>query len=213
MKDYFAILGIKPSADNSEIKQAYRKLAMQYHPDKHHQDPEKSIMYDQIREAYEILTEPVKRDEYLRESWRLKAAGMKFEENKISGDTILKKAIELNQQLRYADPDRLNESRIKNQFEQVISDQMISILSRQNDREINNTIFLILIDTLKPLSLPLCSELIPQISKIPIDDEKIKRRCRELLKQKRDELFWEKRKIWIVLLLTVILCFFIALIS
>jgi len=186
---------------------------MQYHPDKHQQDPEKSIMYDQIREAYEILTEPVKRDEYLRERWRLKAAGVKFEENKISGDTILKKTIELNQQLRYADPDRLNESRIRLQFDQIISDEMIAILVRQNDYELNSTIVSILIDTLKPLSLILCSELIPQISKIPIDDENIKRRCRELVKQKRDALFWEKKKIWIVLILTGLICLGIALIS
>ncbi len=212
MKDYFAILGVKPSADNSEIKQAYRKLAMNYHPDKHQQDPEKTILYDQIREAYETLTEPAKRDEYLKERWRQKAAGIKFEDDLISGDVILKKAIELNQQLRYADPDRLNESRVRNQFNQVISDEMIAILVRQNDHELNSTVVSILIDTLKPLSLALCTELIPQIIKIPTDDHSIKR-CTEILKQKRELLFWEKRKIWIVLLLTIALCLAIAFLS
>jgi len=212
LKDYFAILGVKPSADNSEIKQAYRKLAMNYHPDKHQQDPEKTILYEQIREAYETLTEPAKRDEYLKERWRQKAAGIKFEDDLISGDVILKKAIELNQQLRYADPDRLNESRVRNQFNQVISDEMIAILVRQNDHELNNTVVSILIDTLKPLSLALCSELIPQIIKIPTDDHSIKR-CTEILKQKRELLFWEKRKIWIVLLLTIALCLAIAFFS
>jgi curved DNA-binding protein CbpA len=212
LKDYFAILGVKPSADNSEIKQAYRKLAMNYHPDKHQQDPEKTILYDQIREAYETLTEPAKRDEYLKERWRQKAAGIKFEDDLISGDVILKKAIELNQQLRYADPDRLNESRVRNQFNQVISDEMIAILVRQNDHELNSTVVSILIDTLKPLSLALCTELIPQIIKIPTDDHSIKR-CTEILKQKRELLFWEKRKIWIVLLLTIALCLAIAFLS
>ena len=212
MRDYFAILGVKPSADNSEIKQAYRKLAMNYHPDKHQQDPEKTILYEQIREAYETLTEPSKRDEYLKERWRQKAAGIKFEEDLISVDVILKKAIELNQQLRHADPDRLNESRVRNQFNQVISDDMIAILVRQNDHELNSTIVSILIDTLKPLSLALCLELIPQISKIPTDDQSLKR-CTEILKQKRELLFWEKRKIWIVLLLTIALCLAIAFLS
>lgn len=185
---------------------------MNYHPDKHQQDPEKTILYDQIREAYETLTEPAKRDEYLKERWRQKAAGIKFEDDLISGDVILKKAIELNQQLRYADPDRLNESRVRNQFNQVISDEMIAILVRQNDHELNSTVVSILIDTLKPLSLALCSELIPQIIKIPTDDHSIKR-CTEILKQKRELLFWEKRKIWIVLLLTIALCLAIAFLS
>lgn len=210
MKDYFAILGVKPSANHSEIKKAYRKLAMLYHPDKHLKHPEKSILYEQIREAYEVLTEPVKKDEYLKERWRQKAAGVRFEEDLISGDVILKKTIELNQQLRYADPNRLHESSIKHQFNQIISDEMISILIKQNDPELNFTIFSILIDTLKPLSLSICSELLLQINKIPIDDENIKRRCRELVNQKRDALFWEKRKIWIVLLLTALICLGIA---
>jgi molecular chaperone DnaJ len=213
LKDYFAILGINPSADQSEIKQAYRKLAMSYHPDKHQYDPEKTILYNQIREAYEILTEPVKRNEYLQERWRLKAQGVKFEDDLISGDIILKKAIELNQQFRHIDPDRLNENRTRLQFNYVISDEMIAILTKQNDYELNNSIILTLIDTMKPLPLSLCAELIPQINKIPTDDDSIKKRIEEILKQKQEALFWEKRKIWIVLLITILTCLFIAYIS
>ena len=185
---------------------------MSYHPDKHRYDPEKTILYDQIREAYETLTEPVKRNEYLQERWRLKAQGVRFKENFISGDIILKRAIELNQDLRFADPGRLNESRIMYQFNQVISDEMIAILVKKHDHKLNSTIVSILIDTLKPLSLALCLELIPQIRKIPTDDDTFKR-CTEILKQKRQSLFWEKRKIWIVFIITILICLFIAYIS
>ena len=213
MKDYFAILGIKASADINQIKQAYRKLAMNYHPDKHNHDPEKTILYDQIREAYETLTEPVKRNEYLQERWRLKAQGIILNEEIISGDVILKKVIELNQQLRFADPARLNESRVLHQLNSILSDEMIGILEKQNDNEINHTIFSIVVDTLKHLPLSVCTEAAKHMNEISFIDYKLKKRIDEIIKQKQEAQFWEKRKIWIVLIITILICLFIGYLS
>jgi curved DNA-binding protein CbpA len=213
LKDYYAILGISPTADTAEIKQAYRKLAMRYHPDKHDHEPEKIILYEQIREAYEILTEPVKRNEYLQERWRLKAQGLKLKEEIISGDIILKKVIELNQQLRFADPARLNETKIRHQFNTILSDEMIGILEKQNDNELNLAIFSILIDTLKPLPLSVCTETANQIDTISFIDYGLKKRMDEIIKKKQEAQFWEKRKIWIVIAITILICLFIGYLS
>lgn len=63
-KDCYQILGISKNASQQEIRQAYRKLAFQYHPDKNGNDPEASEKMKQINEAYAILSNPVKRREY-----------------------------------------------------------------------------------------------------------------------------------------------------
>ncbi len=63
-RDYYEILGISKSADANEIKRAYRKLAMQYHPDKNHGDSKAEEKFKEVSEAYEILKDPAKRRSY-----------------------------------------------------------------------------------------------------------------------------------------------------
>ena len=63
-KDYYQILGIDKGASQKEVRQAYRKLAFQYHPDKNRDNPAASEKMKEINEAYAVLSNPVKRREY-----------------------------------------------------------------------------------------------------------------------------------------------------
>ena len=54
-RDYYEILGIDKSANGDEIKKSFRKLAMQYHPDRNPGDKEAEAKFKEINEAYEIL--------------------------------------------------------------------------------------------------------------------------------------------------------------
>ena len=63
-KDYYDLLGVSRDADPSALKSAYRKLAMQYHPDKNPGDGESEKKFKEISEAYEILSNDEKRQAY-----------------------------------------------------------------------------------------------------------------------------------------------------
>jgi len=63
-KDYYKILGVKNNASEEEIKKAYRKLAMIYHPDKNDGDKKAEEKFKEIVEAYEVLSNPSKRAEF-----------------------------------------------------------------------------------------------------------------------------------------------------
>ena len=65
-KDYYETLGVKKDADEKEIKQAFRKMAKQYHPDANPDDPNASAKFQEINEAYEVLSDPEKRQQYDR---------------------------------------------------------------------------------------------------------------------------------------------------
>jgi DnaJ-class molecular chaperone len=71
-KDYYAILGVGRSATEKEIKQAYRRLARKYHPDVNPGDKAAEAKFKEINEAYEVLSDPVKRQKYDRfgERWQ-----------------------------------------------------------------------------------------------------------------------------------------------
>ena len=63
-RDYYEILGISKTADEREIKKAYKRLAMKYHPDRNQGDKEAETKFKEIKEAYEILTDGQKRAAY-----------------------------------------------------------------------------------------------------------------------------------------------------
>jgi curved DNA-binding protein CbpA len=54
-KDYYRIMGTSPDASEGEIKAAYRKLAMQYHPDRNRKDPHSVERLKEINDAYHVL--------------------------------------------------------------------------------------------------------------------------------------------------------------
>jgi curved DNA-binding protein CbpA len=66
LKDYYAILGIQREASSREVKRAYRKLVRKCHPDLHPGDPTCKAKIQEINEAYEVLSDPVKRRAYDR---------------------------------------------------------------------------------------------------------------------------------------------------
>ena len=63
-KDYYNILGVKKNASDEEIKKAYRKLAMKYHPDHTKGDKAAEEMFKRISEAYAVLSDTEKRRQY-----------------------------------------------------------------------------------------------------------------------------------------------------
>ncbi len=65
-KDYYAILGVSRDASLDDIKKAYRKLAMKYHPDRNPGDPAAEEKFKEITEAYTVLADPEKRAMYDR---------------------------------------------------------------------------------------------------------------------------------------------------
>ncbi len=63
-RDYYEVLGVGKNADDAELKKAYRKLAMKYHPDRNPDDKEAENKFKELNEAYEVLSDKEKRNMY-----------------------------------------------------------------------------------------------------------------------------------------------------
>jgi molecular chaperone DnaJ len=65
-RDYYEVLGVSKSADAAELKKAYRKLAVQFHPDRNPDDKAAEDKFKEAAEAYEVLSDPDKKAKYDR---------------------------------------------------------------------------------------------------------------------------------------------------
>ena len=63
-RDYYEVLGVEKTATEAEIKSAYKKLAIKYHPDRNPDNPEAEAKFKEAAEAYEVLHDPQKRQQY-----------------------------------------------------------------------------------------------------------------------------------------------------
>ncbi|MFW6456788.1 MAG: molecular chaperone DnaJ, partial [Planctomycetota bacterium] len=63
-KDYYNILGVDRGASQEEIKKAYRKAALKYHPDRNPDDPDAAEKFKEAAQAYDVLSDPKKRKQY-----------------------------------------------------------------------------------------------------------------------------------------------------
>lgn len=64
MQDYYQILGLPQTATSAQIRAAFKRLAMQYHPDRNPNNPIAEEIFKQVNEAYHVLSDPVKKSRY-----------------------------------------------------------------------------------------------------------------------------------------------------
>ena len=91
MEDYYTILGVPRTSSDKEIKQAYRKLARQYHPDVNPGDEEAEGKFKRINEAHEVLSDPEKRRKYDKygENWKHADEIEKAQANRVNDSSRL----------------------------------------------------------------------------------------------------------------------------
>ena len=63
-RDYYEVLGVPRDADEAAVKKAFRRLARELHPDVNAHDPEAEEKFKEAAEAYEVLSDPVRRQQY-----------------------------------------------------------------------------------------------------------------------------------------------------
>ena len=134
LKDYYQILQVEPSADQREIKKAFRRLAMEYHPDLLSRETKQddNSHFRDITEAYEILSDPIKREHYHYDRWVHQSLGTKMQ-GPLSAYQIYLSIIESEKYLRGIDHFRKNHYALLNMLLTLFSIPRIqTILAEKN---------------------------------------------------------------------------------
>ncbi len=140
MEDYYKILEVSPTASHADIKKSYRRLALQYHPDKNFGKELYEAKFKEIIEAYRVLSDVKKRDEYNRSRNKYTQTEKKKPEPQTTPQTILTQTIDFRRKIAVLDPDRMNKLALFQQIQHLLSRLNISILQRNNDPKLNKRI-------------------------------------------------------------------------
>lgn len=205
MKDYYQILGIEPSATLPEIKKAYRQLAHQYHPDKNASDPYATAQFAEIKQAYEVLTNPMKKQYYLEQRWYEQSMGRKKAQPIIRPESVLKQAIEFDRHVSRLDVHRMNKLGLYHYVStEFLSGDVIEKLNTFNELQTNKQIVLFILKNLYVFPPDQLERLQQVLSSVNTDND-FKIQINASFFKAQNDYRREKNRIWILLLLVIVL--------
>ena len=212
LKDYYSILELSSSATLPEIKKAYRRLAHQYHPDKNANDQYAAAHFGIIKEAYEVLSHPSKKEIYLQQRWYNQNIGKKFSSNEpITPATILKQCLELNRYVSKLDIHRMDKEGLRNYIDNTLSDSTIEQLNTFHDTSINHQIILSILRTLEYLKVKHAKGIIEKL--FLLANEEGKKLITDTIRRHKQKESWQKYKIIVLVIVTAVICLLIYLSS
>jgi curved DNA-binding protein CbpA len=208
LPEYYKLLGILPTATTYEIKKAYRQLALKYHPDRNNGDEYSENIFRKITEAYEILSDPEKREKY---NWELNlfkqnSNSQNVNENRssknnttnISSTDILKIVKDIKRQLIAVKPifgidkSKVNQSILYRSLIELLSNSNISILVSLGENSLNKNIINEVLDCCKYLEYHLAEKIFPKLAKLAGSDNETIRKIYALNKQQKYLNYWRK---------------------
>lgn len=166
LKDHYKVLGIAPQATESEIKKAFRKLALKYHPDKATGNIHATHYFREVQEAYTILSNPRAKRQYDNERW---LAGMttRVQEHKgATAEWILQEAVKLNSHMSTVDAWRMSHSSLYDYVMQLLDDNNMTVLLDDDHRSIRESVVEQVLSATKSLKLQYMHPIAERLSKL-----------------------------------------------
>jgi len=213
LKDYYTILELEPSATMTEIRKAYRRLALLHHPDKHNNDPYSTALFAEIKEAYEVLTDPAKKEYYLQQRWYDQSIGKRKMQDVITPITVLKQSLELERHVAKLDVFRMDKQGLQEYMLGLLTDDTIEKLHSFGEADTNRQIINVLLSALKPLPLAYTKPVIAQLKKLAGKDESAHVLPDEFIRRHEKKSQREKYTLLTIIIITSILCLLIYFVS
>lgn len=207
LKDYYLILEVAPIADNAEIKKSFRRLAFKYHPDTNPENRFANTMFQEVQEAYSILSDPDKRRQYDEERW-LSGMNKRIQQQQIiSPAWILAECRKLHKHMLGVDTYRMDHSALQEYIFLLLSDIHIAVLQKHNDNDTNNHIVQLLLAATRHLRHPYMAMVGDRLRLISDqNDALLQVRIDNQIAQSEKTAAWSRYTPWIILLVTLILC-------
>ena len=212
LKDHYAILELEPSATTEEVKRAYRKLAHQFHPDKTSHDPYASAKFAAIKEAYETLMNPIRKEQYLQQRWYFKSRGGIKKQEPLTPVSLLKRVLDLDRYVSKLDVHRMDKVGLHEHLLDLLSESNIDTVLSFNDPSVNDEIVIYTLRISRMLHYKQILTLTSKWKRLTVNADLIKN-IEAFTKRQERSARWDKYRIFILFGLVIIICFLIFIIT
>lgn len=207
-KDYYKILEIEPTASPEAIKQAYRKLAFKYHPDKTFGDKGAEHMFKDVVEAYETLSDKHKKINYDYDYKKQKAQPAPsftpqqpphtahHHVHPPSPQSILKTFIEVRRSVESIDGrgKKIKQQALYNRLYELLGKNNIALLHAHNNAKINQQIVNNVLKCCHFLAYPYVADLSVRLARVAGTDNDTIEKIYLFTRQKKRWSFWEQNR-------------------
>ena len=208
-KDYYGILELGTSATLSEIKKAYRRLAQQLHPDKNNNDPWSAARFTEVKEAYEVLTDPSKKEYYLQQRWYNQSIGKKRTQDVVTPVTVLKQVLELERYVSALDVFRMDKAGLQQYILDLFPASTIEQLQRFNEPDTIREMISLVLRSIHPLPPIMREKILSRLHDLAGTDQPALQLLQDYTARSAKKHRREKYSLVIIIAATFILCLLI----
>lgn len=213
LKDYYSILEVNPTASLLIIKKAYRRLALKYHPDKNGGNKLYELKFKEISEAYRVLSDGKKRNDYNYSKFGFVNASHKANHTHFSIKYILLNAKKLRNHVATSDPDRINLSAVSKHIDELLNTITVKTLEEKaSETEIAEFVRHIMFSS-RYFPYLRVQTIVPVLVKLVKTDNELLVDISHFERKVKSASLWNEYKILVVLVMVMLFCFLIYFIS
>jgi len=205
LKDYYNILGVLPNVNDADLKKAYRRMAMQYHPDKNPENIFAATHFKEIHEAYSILSNPKSREKYNEERWLSGMSKNVHEEPMLSAAAINNKCKQLMRHLNTIDTHTMDHAALQAYILLLLNDERMAILKFEQNNSENEAIVNTILVCVHKLRFALIAPIAKRLKLIALGNNKLETAIVDFVKKRNNQLLLERAMPFIIIVISILL--------
>jgi len=210
LKDYYKTLEISPTASEQEVKRSFRRLVHRFHPDKNGSDSVADARFREIREAYEILSDPRLREEYNYKRWYNRSLGKRFQAAPLNPGDIVRECERLYHYVQALSSSRVDADALSYHIRtQLLNANHLRLLQQFNDAGANRQIISLLITVCRSMPWRYIEPIAGLLQQVAGTDTAPVEEVQRFIHFHRAGRQWGRWRVIIVMVVTAFLCWLI----
>jgi hypothetical protein len=202
--DYYRELNIPASAGEQEIKKAFRKLAMLYHPDKNNGSLFAKEKFERIQEAYRVLSDKAQRTAYQYRYFSEKSNQSFLKEINTAEELVIITG-KLCQDVADTGPFRVNRELLYFQINHILSDKNLLLLENSTGQTAKQAVIQNICGAAYVLHFSMIKEICGRLKKLIRNDAPALKKLEAFMRETKQAYYWNRYKMLLALLIALLL--------